>query len=119
MSESKYGTVTIGCETTIPKELEIENFIQATFKDNRVICVSELEDGTYLVAVENPTSSGRSILSTIRLSKESLTGLLATILFYFNSKRVDIMTEISEAITRDHVDYQFSNNLQPFDKDFH
>jgi len=49
-----YGKITIGYGTSEQKELQIIDFVQAHFKDNRVITISQIEDGSFVSAVENP-----------------------------------------------------------------
>jgi hypothetical protein len=48
MSKSK-GKVTVGFRTSQQKEIEIVDFLQAKFKDNRLITVSSLENDKGIV----------------------------------------------------------------------
>lgn len=111
-----YGTVTVGTESLTPKELKIVDFVQSQYKDNRLISVSMLEDDSYVLAVENPVSTGRAIQSTMRLSKESLMGLISGIFLYFECKKEDMGTALKEATGKNLIDYTFSDNLGPIEE---
>ncbi len=45
--KKKYGHITVGVGTPNEKKLEIINFVQCEFKDERKISVAEIEDGTF------------------------------------------------------------------------
>lgn len=112
-SKTMYGKITIGCGSKDEKELEIVDFIRANFIDNRLVSICKIEDESFLLSVENPSSTGRATQSTMWLSKESLTGLLTTIMLYFNVKEED-MDEMFEQIAKDkEVNYTCSDNLKP------
>jgi len=108
MKDSKYGKVVTGSG-----ELEIIDFVQATFKDNRVITVATLEDGSYALLVENPESSGRNAVSKMWLSKESTLGLFSTISMLFEAKGIDMIEELRQTVNSDgKISYGLSDNLQ-------
>lgn len=107
-----YGKIRVGVGTNQQKELEIIDFVQARFKNNRIISISQIEDGSFVGAVENPPSSGRSTQSTIWLSKESFFGLLSTAMLYFNLKGEDMQKLLEESVEGGKVDYSFSDNLK-------
>ncbi len=106
-----YGKITVGVGTNEQRELQIVDFVQAHFKDNRIISVSQIEDGTLVGVVENPPSTGRNTQASIWLSKESFIGLLSTAMLYFNVKGEDIQKLLEESIQGNEVDYSFSDNL--------
>lgn len=115
MSEEKsYGKATVGYGTGDQREVDIKDFVQATFKNNRVISVMSLEDGTYVISVENTPSSGR-ICQQMRLSRESFIGLIATSLMYLNCKRENTNDVLRESIGKEEIEYSFSDNLKPFE----
>lgn len=107
-----YGKITVGYGTSDQKELQVVDFLQAKFKDNRVISISQIEDGTFIGAVENPPSTGRNTQSTIWLSKESLIGLLSTAMLYFNIKGEDLQSLLEQSTQGKDIDYSISDNLQ-------
>jgi len=110
-----YGKATMVDDNKhVTQQVDIINYIRATFKDHRLCSVSELEGETYIVAVENPASTGRGALSSMHLSEESLVGLMTTILFYWNCKGLNIDKLFMQAVDKEHVDYDFSHNLNPF-----
>ena len=106
-----YGTLTADFENE-RKELKIINFLKCKFKDNRLASVCEIEDGTFVLAVENPPSSGRATQANIWLSKESLTGLMVTTLQYLNIKGDSIDELFLDAIQGDAFEYDLSDNLK-------
>src|ERR1044072_3299881 len=112
MSEEtkNYGTVTIGFGEPEQKELKVVDIVQATYTDHRLISTCGLEDGSYLVSVENPASTGRS------LSEKSLIGLMSTIILYFNCKDVDVLQKIKDASGKGAIEYTASENLKLFNQ---
>ena len=106
------GKITLGYGTSEQKELSIINFLQARFKDNRLISISEIEDGTFVGSVQNPPSTGRNPQSVIWLSKDSLIGLVSTAILYFNIKGEDLHSLIQEATLNEDINYNFSDNLK-------
>lgn len=110
------GKVTVGFGTTEQREMEIIDFVQAEFKDHRLISISEIEDGSLVTVVENPKSSGRNTQATIWLSKESFVGMLSTAFIYFSAKGQDLGKLMQEAVERNKIDYTFSDNLTALDE---
>ena len=107
-----YGKITVGYGTIEQKELEIVDFVQAHFKDNRVISISQIEDGSLVGVVENPPSTGRNTQSTILLSKESLIGLISTAMIYFDIKGEDLDSLLQQSVSDNKIDYNCSDNLK-------
>ena len=110
-TKNMYGKITVGYGTSEQRELEIIDFVQANFKDNRVVSISQIEDGSLIGAVENPPSSGRCPQTSIWLSKESFIGLISTAMIYFNIKGEDMQKLLEESIKGNEVNYSFSDNL--------
>lgn len=108
------GKITVGFGTTEQKEMEIINFVQAKFKDHRLIGISQIEDDSLVVVVENPMSSGRNTQATIWLSKESFVGVLATAFLYFSAKGEDLGKLIQESVEKNEINYTLSDNLTAF-----
>lgn len=108
-----YGHATVGAGTSTPKELKIIDFLQATFKNNRLASVTELEDGAFGLAIENPPSSGRSN-QTMLLSKESLLAVVSVTMLFLKLKGLDFDVELEKALGgSDSIDYACSENLIP------
>jgi len=108
-----YGKITVGAGTSERRDIEITDFIQVSLKDNRLISVSQLEDGSIVAPVENPPSSGRSPQSNIWLSKESFVGLLAVAGMYFEVKGDNLFEMMSDVVRGDEVHFSYSDNLNP------
>lgn len=105
-----YGTVKI-IENTFIKDVAIIEFMQSTFKDNRVINVCELENGNFIISVENVESSGRGNHSMM-LSKESFFGIFSIITLFINKKGFEFNEEVKQSIqSGDVINYSCSKNL--------
>jgi hypothetical protein len=112
MSEPKdYGKVTTGYGTPTPKEHKVVEFVHATYNDNRKITVSKLEDESLFLTIENPKDSGREPMSMLRVSKESLVGLLTTCLMYTNSVGWDLKELLENQMNGETVGYSHSDNI--------
>lgn len=115
--EKHYGTVTVGAGTTGQREIGIIDFIQTSFKDNRLITISTLADEQgYLLSIENPHSSGRNPAQNIWLSKESFVGLLSSSFIFWNCKNENLEELMKETVDKNMFDYKASDNLKPFNE---
>lgn len=110
MAENKYGTITVGTAGD-SKQLAISDYIRAQYADHRLVSVVGIEDGSTVLLVENPESSGRATSQNMRLSKESLIGLLSTIMLYYSLKGINLEAELKAASTKDKIEYSGSDNL--------
>lgn len=90
------------------KQLDIIDLIRSEFKDHRLITVAKLEDNSFMLSVENPQSSGRAIQSNMRLTEESLLGLLASCMIYFEHNSIDLSNKLLELINSDNIQYSYS-----------
>lgn len=109
--ESKYGFATVGHMTSEERKIEIKSFVQAQYKDNRMIMVSELEDESYILVVENFKSSGRNLEQKIWLSRESFVGLLNTAIIHLIMKGESLDDMVKEATEGKDIFYRRSDNL--------
>lgn len=111
-----YGIVTVLDENGTKQEFEINDFIRAKFIDNRLISVISYfgtnNDETFTISVENPISSGRNPMAMISLSKESFIGLIAASVIYFSCKGEDMSVLFHKAVTKNEIDFTFSDNLK-------
>lgn len=113
MEQNKnYGKVTVGFGTSQQREIAIEDFVQARYKDNRFISVSSLEDGSLVATVENLESSERNTQQSIWLTKESFIGMISTAILYFNMKGEDLNDLFKNAIEKEEIDIKYSDNLK-------
>lgn len=92
------------------KQLDIVDFIQSSFVGGRTITVAKLEDGTFGLTVENTPSSGRALQSAMRLTEESLLGLFASCLLYFQHNNIDLSQKLQDLINNDAINYSYSKD---------
>lgn len=108
------GKITVGFGTPEQREIEIANWVQASFKDNRLATVAEAENNEgFLLSVENPPSSGRYIQNKMWLSKESFVSLVTASMLYFQCKGEDFGALLQESLDSKDIHYRFSNGLMP------
>lgn len=107
--EKDYGYV-----MTDSGKIKIESFVKAMYIDTRLISVALLEDKSYVLAIENPESSGRCTQQIMRLSEESLIGLISTVMMFFRCSNISIEELLSKATNDNRIDYSFSDNLMLF-----
>ena len=112
MMES-YGKITVAYGSDKQRELEVLDFVQAKYIDNRTVSVSSIEDGTNSITVENNISTGRAPQQSIWLSKDSFKALLSTIFLYLQVKGINISEDLKDCIEGNTLNYKFSDNLKP------
>lgn len=113
-----YGVVTVGYGSSQQQELKIVDYVRSSYKDHRVASCCLIEDGTFLISVENLQSSGRNPTNNMRLSKESFAALLSNCILYMNIKGMDVESMVRESMNGENIGYHFSDNLKdnPFTK---
>jgi hypothetical protein len=99
------------------EELEVVDFLKASYRDNRLITVAGVEDGSFVLLVENPPSSGRSNDNKMWLSEESLLGVAQTILLYLGAKGEDLHALALKSVGNADIRYSYSDNLHPLKPD--
>ena len=109
MEKKSIGKVTVGFGSKDQREIEVVNFVRSSFKDHRLITISELEDGSIISVVENPESSGRASQAKIWLSKQSFLGLIATSYLYFMKKGEDFEGLLKDVLVKDELEYEFAS----------
>lgn len=107
------GYATIGTATATRQQVEILDFVQATFADNRVASTVELVDDTFILSIENPFSSGRNPHQSIRVGRESFIGLLLTSFLYLDGKGINVAELLAKAIGNEELNYSFSEGIKP------
>lgn len=108
-----YGKALVAAGSDSPKELKIVEFLQATFINNRVATLSELEDGNFGLAIESPPSSGRSCQNML-LSKQSLMAIISVSTLFLKLKGLNFDLELEKSLGgKDTIDYSCSENLIP------
>lgn len=111
VSINEKGKITVGFGSDEQRELKVIDYVRAVYKDNRIVSISEIEDGSMIGIVQ----SDRAEQAQIWLSKESYIALLATSFLYFQCKREDLLKMIEQSIDSKDLRYYFSDNLQPFE----
>lgn len=103
-----YGEITYISKEGKPETTCLVELIQATFTDNRLISVGKTEEGNYILAVENPESSGRNPKAVMHLSEESFIGLFASACLYFEKASFPIGKKMEELIKNKMIEYKSS-----------
>lgn len=92
------GKVVVAAGSSQQEEIEIKDFITCVYPDHRLISISNLEKKAgYVLAVENPESSGRSN-QKMWLSHESFMGLIATACIYLSHNNIDVSKEAEKML---------------------
>jgi hypothetical protein len=107
-----YGKITVGYGTREQRELEVIDYLRASFLDNRLISISTIEDGSIVAVVENPPSTCRASQSSIWLSKESFIGIIGAAFLYFSAKNEDLGKLLKDVTINNDIQYSFSENLK-------
>lgn len=107
------GKAKVGAGTQQEKEMEIMDFVQAIFKDDRKVSIAKLEDGSMIISVDNPVSSGRCPSSDICLSEESVMAVMNTVLIYFLSKGRNIKELVRNSLSSGDIEIKYSYNINP------
>lgn len=111
--KNKYGSATVGFGTSQEREIPIADYVKSLYKDNRLVSVVRLEDGSFIISVENPGSSGRAAQTSMWLSRESFISLISTSFLYFGCAGENFGELLQECVKKDCLDYDFSDNLKP------
>lgn len=104
-----YGEVTIGGGGQLQRKAKIKSFLQAEYKDHRLITVFQFEEA-FGLSIENPESTGRSS-QNMHLSKESLVALLSTAIMYLEMAGMDIRELLNEATKSDNINFSYSKDI--------
>ncbi len=108
-----YGKVTVGYGSMQQKEIDVIEFLQAEYKDRRLVSISVLNDDlkSIVATVENPLSTGRNPQSSIWLSPESMFALLSTYFLFLTMRGIDVESMVKQSISKDAVDFSYSDGL--------
>lgn len=108
---AKIGTVTINSEQG-PLELRITNLVRAAFKDHRLCTVARTEENTFILAVENPSSTGRLASAQMHLSEESMLALVNMIFVYYIHKGVDVEEVMASVSDERDIQYEYAEETE-------
>lgn len=109
--KNDYGSVTVGRGSSVQREIKIVSYLRAQYKDHRLVSCCLLEDDSYVLLVENPSSTGRSDKQTMRLSKESASALISTFMMYNAMKGIDSQEMVKESANGTQIGIDYSNDL--------
>ena len=94
------------------KEMEILDFIQASFIGDRTVTIGKIEDDNYLLNIVRKPETKEPIQSYMFLTKESMIALFATMSLYFSATGEDVDKLLKEIIDSDSTDYILSPNIE-------
>ena len=105
-------------------EIPVVDYLQMEYTNCRLISCIKTINNEYLISVENPKSTGRAAIAQMRLTEESLYGLLNTIMLFFSKNNVDVSKIMLEQYPHDQIRYMCPElegtneeaNIEAFDK---
>lgn len=101
-----YGTV-----ETSEGTLKIVKFLQGKFVDNRIATVAELEDGSFMLVIENIKSSGRNPQQTMRLTRDSFKAILMMLTMYADAV-MEGTEELKAVIGGEEFSFSYSMSIE-------
>jgi len=110
MEKSKnIGEVTLGYWHDPVKKVSITDMVRCEFSDHRLVTVAHTEEDCYLLAVENPQSTGRANQTSMYLTEGSVASLFYTYILYLEHNGIDV-NELSKKYILDdqEIKYEFS-----------
>ena len=91
------------------KEVEITDMVRSVFKDHRMCTVARTEENTFVLAIENPSSTDRLPMSQMHLSEESMIALVNSIFLFYHHNNIDIEQKMKEIIDSDSVNFEYNS----------
>jgi len=88
---------------------QFTDIIRATFIDHRLVTVARSTKNTFCLVVENPSSSGRGMQAKIHLTEASMLSLMATIIIYYNHKKIDVEQLMKVVNDKEFQEYEYMN----------
>lgn len=102
------GTIILGKGTDEERTINITDMLRIEAKDHRLATIAKCEEGNYLLAIENPKSTGRQPETKMYLTEGSLTALIMAIMSFLEEKNMDLGKMIKEYNLNDkEVKYDF------------
>lgn len=94
------------------KELSITDLVRAEYKDHRLCTVIRTEENSYVLAVENPQSTGRNTLSQMHLTEESMLSLISCVFLFYQHNGINIIDRFQQLANSDQLKYEFASNRE-------
>lgn len=110
MESKKYGTVTVNDKNKT--QLSVIEVLKVEFNGGRIVSVNELEDNTFLLALDNAKGTGRIPTVNIWLTKDSLFALSHCIVAFAGLKGNKFKKEMLAYAKNNLIDSVASNNLK-------
>lgn len=92
------------------RQMEITDWVRSTFKDHRLCSVIRTEEGSFVLSVENPASSGRATQCNIHLTEDSMLAMMSAIFIYYQHHGIDITKRMEELVNSGCLNYEFSTD---------
>ena len=83
--------------------------VRSVFKDHRMCTVARTKENTFVLAIENPSSTGRLPMSQMHLSEESMMALVNSIFLFYRHNNIDIEQKMKEIIDSDSVNFEYDS----------
>lgn len=90
------------------RQVEITDWVRSTFNDHRLCSVIRTEEGSFVLSVENPASSGRATQCNIHLTEDSMLAMMSAIFIYYQHHGIDITKRMEELVNSGSLNYEFS-----------
>lgn len=111
------GTVTMRDGEDGVREVALTDMVRSHFKDNRLCTVARTEMNTFVLAIENPPSSGRCPINQMHLSEDSMLALIAAVFCYYDHQGIDINKKMEELINSDKIEIEYIDNEEHLSED--
>lgn len=99
-------------------EIAITNMVRSEFKDHRLCTVARTEENTFVLAVENPASSGRNPSGLLHLTEDSMLALFGVICSYYIHQGIDLDKRMKELIEADEIEIEYIDNEEHISEDY-
>lgn len=105
---SKIGTVTITDDygNTL-RQIEVTDMLRSVFKDHRMCSVAKTEEGSFMLMVENPPSTGRHPKTQMHLTEDSMLALIQTIFLYYMHHDISINEKMKAIVDSDIIHFEY------------
>lgn len=98
-------------------EVALTNMVRSHFKDNRLCTVAKTEECTFVLAIENPPSSGRCPINQMHLSEDSMLALIAAVFCYYDHQGIDINKKMEKLINSSEIEIEYIDNEEHISED--
>lgn len=104
----KIGTVTItddyGNEI---RKIEMTDMVRSVFIDHRLCSVARTEENSFVLVVENPSTTNRHPRQQIHLTEESMLALINAVFIYYMHHDIDIKEKMGALVDSDTIEFEY------------